>query len=85
MFMADQDALACPSHSMLLVMFFQSLQAGNDRWVFFWLGIFGAKCVVRERVEADSLRLVRGEGFGEYGTTDTTLAMCFSHCQACIH
>jgi hypothetical protein len=43
---ADQDALARASHSMLLVVFFQSFQPGNDGGVFFWLCLFGAKRVV---------------------------------------
>lgn len=65
MFMADQDTLASASHSILLVVFLQSLQTGYHRWVLFWLRFFGAKCVVRERVEADGVWLVCGEGLGE--------------------
>lgn len=64
-FMADQDAFACPSHAMLLIMFFESLQSRENRWVFFWLGLFSSKGVVAERIEADSSRLVRREGLGD--------------------
>lgn len=57
-FMADKDALTRPSHTMLLIMFLQSLQPGHDRGVFFWLLLFGAECVIAERVESDRLWLV---------------------------
>ena len=43
---ADQDALACPSHTTCLVVFLQSLQSRKDRGILFGLGIFGAESVV---------------------------------------
>lgn len=50
MLVADEDAFTCSSHAMFLVVFFKSLQARKDGRVLFWLAIFGAECVVAERV-----------------------------------
>lgn len=64
---ADQDALARPSHAVGLVVFFQTLEASEHGGVFFRLGLFGAEGVVGEGVEADCLGLVGVEGFREDG------------------
>jgi hypothetical protein len=77
--MADQHALARPPHPVLRVVFLEPLQPREHRGVFFWLAIFGAECVVAEGVEADRLRLVRVEVFGERGpagvSVDPTVAL----------
>jgi hypothetical protein len=72
-FVADQHALARPPHAMLLVVFFQPLQSRKHRRIFFWLAIFGAECVVAEGVEADRLRLVCVEVFGECGPAGVSM------------
>lgn len=59
MLMANQYTLACPSHAMLLVVLFQPFQPCDNRRIFFWLCFFGAKGIVRKRVEANRLWLVR--------------------------
>jgi hypothetical protein len=59
--MAHQNALAGPSHSMLVVMLLESLQTCENRRIFFGLSIFGSKGVVAQRVEPDGLWLVRIE------------------------
>jgi uncharacterized membrane-anchored protein len=66
-FVADQDALTCPSHAMFLVVLFESLQAREYGGVFFWLAIFRAECVVAQRVEAYSLGLFCVEVLGKDG------------------
>lgn len=50
MFVANQDAFTCPPHPILLIMLFQSFEACQDRGVLFWLGLFGAECVIAERI-----------------------------------
>ena len=67
MLVAYQDALACPAHAMLGIVFFQSLQARQNRRVLLWLAIFGAKGVVAEWVQADGLGLVGVEVLGKDG------------------
>ena len=61
--MAHQHALTCPSHAMLLVVFFQPAQPFLDRGILFRLSLFGAKGVVTERVQAHGrlLSVVEGE------------------------
>ena len=66
--MADQYTFAGPPHAMLFIMFFQTLEACDYRGIFFRLCFFGAKRVVRERVEADGLWLVCVEVFRQYWT-----------------
>jgi hypothetical protein len=46
---ADKDALAGPSHTVLDIMLFEALEACENGGVFFRLGLFGAEGVVRER------------------------------------
>ncbi len=65
MFVADEDSFAGSSHSMLDIVLFESLEACEDRGVFFRLGFLSAEGVVGERVEADRLGLVGVKGFGE--------------------
>jgi hypothetical protein len=65
MLMANQDPLAGAPHAMLIVVFFQTLQASEHRGVLLRLCFLGAECVVGERVEADSLRLFGGEVLGD--------------------
>ena len=71
--MADQHALARAPHAVLRVVFLQPLQPRKHRRIFFRLAIFGAECVVAEGVEADRLRLVRVEVFGECGPTGVSV------------
>ena len=68
--MADKNALTCSPHTMLLVVFFKSLEARENRRILLWLSILSTKCVVAEGVEADCLGLVRIEIFGEDRATD---------------
>lgn len=65
---ADQDAFASPSHAMLRVVFFQSLQSRKDRRILFWLAIFGSECVVAQGEQANRLGLVAVEVLGDDGT-----------------
>ncbi len=55
---ADQDTLARPAHSMGSVMLFQSLQSGQNRWIFLRLRLFNAESIVRQRIKPDRLGLV---------------------------
>lgn len=64
-FVADEDAFASAPHAVLGVVFFEALEAREDGGIFFWLGLFGAECVVGEGVEADGFGLVAVEGIGE--------------------
>lgn len=64
---ADEDAFAGAAHTMDIVVLFETLEARQDRGVFFWLRLFGAEGVVGEGVETDCFRLVAVEGFGEDG------------------
>ena len=56
--MANKDAFARPSHSMLLVVFFQPSQARKHRRVFFGLIFLGAKGVVAQRIQSNRLGLI---------------------------
>lgn len=56
--MADQDALACPPHSMLLVVLLQPIESRKNRGIFFWLVLFRAKCVITEGEEANGFGLI---------------------------
>lgn len=64
---ADEDALAGAAHAMLVVVFLQALQAGQDGGVLLGLVLLGAEGVVAERVQANGLGLVRVELLGEDG------------------
>jgi hypothetical protein len=64
-FVADEDAFTGSAHAMLDIVLLEAFEASEDRGVFFWLGLFGAECVIGEGVEADSFGLVPIEGFGE--------------------
>lgn len=70
---ADQNGLTRPSHAMFVVVFFESLQAREHRWILLRLAILGAECVVAERVQADSLGLVRIEVLGKDGAVQCQL------------
>lgn len=43
---ADEDGFAGAAHAVVGVVILETLQAGEDRRVFFRLGLFGAECVV---------------------------------------
>lgn len=62
-FMAYEDALAGAAHSVLFIVLLEALKPGKDRWVFLWLVLFCAECVVAEGIEADGLWLVTIKGF----------------------
>ena len=66
-FVADQNALARPAHTMLFVVLFKSLQPCKHRRILFRLAILCAERVVTERVEAYGLGLVRVEVLGKDG------------------
>ena len=68
MLVADQNSFARPSHAILMVVLFQSLQSCRDGRVLFWLVFFGAKGVIAEWEQADGFRLVGVECFWEDGT-----------------
>lgn len=68
MLVTDKHTLARPPHAMKFIMLFQSLETRQHRGIFFWLVLFGAECVVGQRVETDCLRLFGVEGFGDYGS-----------------
>ena len=50
---------------MFDVVLFQSLQTCKHRGVLFWLVLFGTERVIAERKEANGIRLVCVECFGE--------------------
>ena len=62
---ADEHTFACSAHAMMLVVLFETLQAGEDRRVFFGLGLFGDEGVVLEWIEANCLGLLGRKAFGE--------------------
>ena len=66
-FVADEDPLTGTSHSMFNVMLLEPLEACKDGGIFFGLGFFSTKGVVRQRVEANCPGLVAVEGLGEDG------------------
>ncbi len=70
---ADQNGLACSSHAVLIVVLFQSLQTRKHRRILLRLAIFGAECVVAERIQPDCLGLVRIEVLGQDGTVQSQL------------
>ena len=45
--MTNKDAFAGASHTILLVMFLQTLETGEDRGVFFGLVLLGTESIVR--------------------------------------
>lgn len=59
--MADEDALARPSHTMFLVVFLQPLQSGSHRRVFLRLRLFRLEGVVTERIQSYRFWLVGRE------------------------
>jgi len=67
MLMTDKDALACASHAMLCIVFFESLQARKYRGVLFWLAILGSERIVTKREQADGFGLIAVEVFGDDG------------------
>lgn len=67
---ADEDALACAAHAMLVVVFLETLEAREHRGVFFGLVLFRAEGVVAEREEADAGGLIGGERFWEDGPSE---------------
>ena len=65
MFVTDEDSFAGSAHAVLVIVFFEALEACEDGGVFFWLRFFGAEGVIGEGEEADCFGLVAVEGFGE--------------------
>jgi hypothetical protein len=65
MLVAHEDPLAGPPHAVHDIMLFEALEARKNGGVFFRLGFFRAKGVVRERVKADCFGLVAIERLGE--------------------
>jgi len=59
MLMADEDTLTRSPHPILLVVLFEPLQPRKYRRIFLRLIFFGAKCVIAEREQANSLWLIR--------------------------
>lgn len=68
MLVTHQNPLTRSPHAMLLVMFFEALEARNHRGVLFRLSFLRAKGVVGERVQANGLWLIRVESFGDNGS-----------------
>lgn len=64
-FVADQNSFACSPHSMLFIVFFQTLQTCEYRRIFLRLVFFGAKGIVAEGIEPDGFGLVGRKSFGE--------------------
>lgn len=62
-----QDSLAGPSHSMEAIVFFEALQPCQNRRILFWLCLLSAEGIVRQGVQADSLRLLCGEVLRDNG------------------
>lgn len=70
MLMAYQNSLTGSAHSILLVMLLQPLETGKNGRVLLRLVLFGAKGVIRQRVQTNSFWLVAGERSGEDGTME---------------
>jgi hypothetical protein len=62
---ADENALAGAAHAVKTVMLLEPLKSRQHGWVLLRLGLLDAEGVVRERVEADGLRLVGVKGEGD--------------------
>lgn len=67
MLVTHKDALACASHAMLCIVFFESLQSRKYRGVLFWLAILGSECIVAKREQADGFGLIAVEVLGDDG------------------
>lgn len=61
MLVAYQNSLTGSAHAVLLIMFLQPLETGKHGRVLLRLVLFGAKGVVRQRVQTNSFWLVAGE------------------------
>lgn len=59
---ADEDALARAAHAVGIVVLLEALESGDHRRVLLGLRLLDTECVVRQRKQADRLRLVRVEG-----------------------
>ena len=68
MLVTHEDALACASHAMLCIVFFESLQARKYRGILFWLAILGSERIVTKRKQADSFGLIAVEVLGDDGS-----------------
>ena len=79
-FVADQHALARPSHSMLFIVLFQPSQAILYRRVFLGLCLFCAECVVAEWKESDGRSLTVVEAQGGMRWYRGLLVLCW-HCR----
>ena len=67
-FVTYKDALTCATHSMLVEVLLKSRQAGDDRWIFLRLGLFGTKSIIAQWIQGDCLGLIGIEIFWEKGT-----------------
>jgi hypothetical protein len=74
--MANQNSLTSASHTVKTIMLLETLQSGQDRGVFLGLCLLRAECVVRQRIQADGLRLLCGEVLGEDGPR-VIVSACF--------
>ena len=67
-FVTYKNALTRASHSMLVEVLLKSRQAGDDRWIFLRLGLFGTKSIIAQWIQGDCLGLIGIEIFWEKGT-----------------
>lgn len=68
MLVADEHSFTRPTHSMLIVMFFKSLQTREYWGILFWLVFFCAEGIIRQWIETDCLWLFSVEGLGNNGS-----------------
>ena len=67
-FVTYKYALTRATHSMLVEVLLKSCQAGNDRWIFLRLGLFGTKSVIAQWIQGDCLGLICIEILREKGS-----------------
>ena len=67
-FVTYENALTSATHSMLVEVLLKSRQAGDDRWIFLRLGLFGTKSIIAQWVQGDCLGLIGIEIFWKKGT-----------------
>ena len=67
-FVTYKYALTGATHSMLVEVLLKSRQAGDDRWIFLRLGLFGTKSIIAQWIQGDCLGLIGIEVLGEKGS-----------------
>ena len=67
-FVTYKYALTCATHSMLVEVLLKSRQAGDNRWIFLRLSLFGTKGIIAQWIQRDCLGLIGIEILREKGS-----------------